>query len=299
MDTIPRLIEYIELSDKTLQEYEENNKTKDPFYKKLEKYRDRTRILYDRIMKRKTTWASFGKATGENNDYCTTQGDEVYMEMVNKNELFMTEKKNKPHYYKFYDDMNISDKMKEENYKRFQKNAKSYKTVKERYTDNNGRSYYIYKTTPVEVEKYKGKFEVPKEAKERKSNPTLDEVFEDNSQTKTETTESSNSKYVPPSIRKGGNKSEEEDRNRKLIVRNIPHDIMEDDIADIIMTCGKLYDVRIHRDKYTGESKGFAFVKCETHEVAKKIIDTYDRKPIGCMIMRIDFAEDRKKKKKH
>ena len=124
-------------------------------------------------------------------------------------------------------------------------------------------------------------------------------MFEDNSQTKTETTESSNSKYVPPSIRKGGNKSEEEDRNRKLIVRNIPHDIMEDDIADIIMTCGKLYDVRIHRDKYTGESKGFAFVKCETHEVAKKIIDTYDRKPIGRMIMRIDFAEDRKKKKKH
>ena len=131
------------------------------------------------------------------------------------------------------------------------------------------------------MEKYKGKFEVPKEAKERKPKRTLDEVFKDNSQTKTETTESSNSKYVPPSIRNGGNKGEEEDRNRKLIVRNIPHDIMEDDIADIIMTCGKLYDVRIHRDKYTGESKGFAFVKCETHEVAKKIIDTYDRKPIG------------------
>ena len=294
MDTIPRLIEYIELSDETLREYEEKNKTTDPFYKNLQKYRDGRKILYDKIMKRKTTWASFGKALDENNDFCTTQGDEVYMEMVNENGLSKTEKK-RPHYFKFYDDMNISDKMKEENYNRFLKNAKSYKTVKELYTDNNGRSYYIYKTIPVEVEKYKGKFEVPKEAKERKSKRTLDDVFKDNSQT--ESPELSNSKYVPPSVRKG-NKNEEEDRNRKLIVRNIPHDIMEDDIADIIMTCGKLYDVRIHRDKYTGESKGFAFVKCETHEVAKKIIDTYDRKPIGSMIMRIDFAEDRKKKKK-
>ena len=88
-----------------------------------------------------------------------------------------------------------------------------------------------------------------------------------------------------------------EDKNRKLIVRNIPHDIMEDDIADIISTCGKLYDVRIHRDKYTGDSKGFAFVKCETHEIAKKIIETYDRKPLGHMIMKISFAEDRNKKR--
>ena len=45
MDTITRLIEYIELSDKTLREYEENNKTKDPFYKKLEKYSDRKNTI--------------------------------------------------------------------------------------------------------------------------------------------------------------------------------------------------------------------------------------------------------------
>lgn len=294
MDTIPRLIDYIELSNKTLRKYEENNKTTDPFYKKLEKYRDGRKILYDRLMKRKTTWNNFGKAASENNDCYTTQGDEIYMEMVSKNGLFSTEKKDKPHYFKFYDDMNISDKMKEENYKRFLKISKSYKTVKELYTDNEGSSYHIYKTIPVEVEKYKGKFEVPKEAKESKPKRTLDDVFKENSQTKTE---SSNSKYIPPSIRKGGDKNEEENRNRKLIIRNIPHDIMEDDIADVISTCGKLYDVRIHRDKYTGESKGFAFVKCESHEIAKKIIEIYDRKPIGCMIMRIYFAEDRNKNK--
>ena len=187
----------------------------------------------------------------------------------------------------------------EDNHKRFLKAMNSYKTIKEPYTDHNGRTYDIYKTIPVEIEKYKGKFEVPKIAQESKTKRTLDDLFkEEDTKTKNEKgVDSSSSKYVPPSIRKGDNKNEEEDRNRKLIVRNIPHDIMEDDIADIISTCGKLYDVRIHRDKYTGDSKGFAFVKCETHEVAKKIIETYNRKPIGHMIMKISFAEDRNKNK--
>lgn len=298
MDTLPRLIENIELSDKILREYEEHNKINDPFYKKIEKYRGAKQNLYDRIMKRKTTWASFGKALNENNDCCTTQGDEVYMEMVNKNGLFMTKKKDNPNYFKFYDDMNISDNMKEDNHTRFLKNAKSYKTVKERYTDQNGTSYYIYKTIPIKAEKYKGKFEVPSKAKEGKSKRSLDDLVQGEEKEDSNSKLKSNietSKYVPPSFRNGGDNTELEDRNRKLIIRNISCDMMEDAIADVISTCGKLYDVRIHRDKYTGESKGFAFVKCETHEIAKKIIKTYDRKPLGSMIMRIDFAKDRNK----
>ena len=87
------------------------------------------------------------------------------------------------------------------------------------------------------------------------------------------------SKYIPPSSRKNEDGKEREDRNRKLIIRNIPIDIMEDDIADIITSCVENYMMRIHRDKYTGKSKGFAFVKCETHEIANKIIETYNRKP--------------------
>jgi hypothetical protein len=300
MDTVPRLIEYIENYEKTLREYEENGHNTHPIYKKIEKCRDNTKRIYDRIMERKTTWASFGKATGENKDCCTTQGDDVYMEIVNSNGLFMNEKKENPHYFKFYDDMNITDKMKKENHSRFLKCAKSNKTVKERYTDKNGSSYYIYKTIPVEIEKYKGKFEVPGKAKEGKSKRSLDDLFQgeanEDSNSKLKSKFKSNidtSKYVPPSFRNGGNNAELEDRNRKLIIRNISRDMMEDDIADVISTCGKLYDVRIHRDKFTGDSKGFAFVKCETHEIAKKIIETYDKKAIGHMIMRIDFAEDR------
>jgi len=294
MDTIPRLIDYIEKAENKIKEYEENGKTNEPFYNKLKNYRDGRKMLYDRLMKRKTTWAGFGKATGENNDLCTTYADDVYMEMID-NSKNTVQQKNTPHYFKFYDDMNIPDNMKEENHRRFLECRKSFKTVKELYTDTNGSSYYIYKTIPVEIGKYKGKFEVPRKAKR-----SLDDLFKEesnensnsNSNTKSNT---DSSKYTPPSFGNGDINTED----RKLIIRNISHDIMEDDIADIISTCGKLYDVRIHRDKFTGESKGFAFIKCETHEIAKKIIETYDKKPIGHMIMRIDFAEDRNKNKRN
>lgn len=296
MDTIPRIIEYIEKADNKLQEYKENGKTNTTFYKKLEDYRNGQKKLYERIMKRKVTWEPFGKAAGDNNEVCTTYADEVLMEMVNEVEV----DKNRPDYLKYYDDMNIPDKMKEANYKRYNEIAKKYKTIKELHTDSSGNSYYIYVTREVGVEKYKKKFEVPKKASEQTGKRSLEDLFKEK-ESNPNNAEKGNgqiSKYVAPSNRQGAEKRKDEESTRKLIIRNIPRDIMEDNIADIIMTCGKLYDVRIHRDKYTGESKGFAFVKCETHETAKKIIETYDKKPLGHMIMRIDFAEDRNKNRK-
>ena len=150
------------------------------------------------------------KATDENNDACTSHGDEIMMEMVNNDELVTS--KQKPEYFKYYKDLYISDKMIEDNHRRFLKASNSYKTIKESYTDHNGRTYNIYKTIPVEIEKYKGKFEVPKRADKRArqnehlkstSKRTLDDIKTENTKT-----DSSNSKYVPPSVRKGDNKNE-------------------------------------------------------------------------------------------
>ena len=293
MDTITRLIDYIEKADNKLEECKKQGQTDTEFYIKLQNYRNSQKKLYENMMRRKTTWEPFGRAISDNNDNCTTQGDELFMEMVNEQKIIDD---NKPEYMKYYNDMNIPDKMKKENYERFKDCSKKYKTVKELYTDANNNSYHIYATREVTVEKYNKTFEIPKEAKEpaKSKLKTLDDIFKDKNTEEME--QKSNSKYVPPSHRKGADKRNTEELNRKLIIRNIPRDIMEDDIADLITTCGKLYDVRIHRDKYTGESKGFAFVKCETHETAKKIINTYNGKPLGMLIMKIDFAEDRKKK---
>ena len=100
MDTIPRLIEHIEQCEIKIKEYEKNGKTNEPVYEKLKKYRDGRQRLYDKLMKRKTTWGSFGKALDENNDACTSYGDEIKMEMVNGHEL--PSKQTKPEYFKYY-----------------------------------------------------------------------------------------------------------------------------------------------------------------------------------------------------
>jgi hypothetical protein len=154
---IPDLIDYIGKAEKKIQEYKENDKTETSFFKKLVNYRNQQKDLYNRIMKRKTTWEPFGKALSdsENNDACTTYCDEVCMEMVDDTKIDNT----RPDYFKYYNDMSIPDKMKEENYHRFQKNIKKQKIIKELYTDSGGRSYHIYVTRQVEADKLSTKYE--------------------------------------------------------------------------------------------------------------------------------------------
>jgi len=302
MSTVVKLIEYLELAENKLQELKNKNEENSDLYKKITRYRDERSKLYKRLMERKTTWKPFGKAAIVDNESLTTLGDEIFMEIVNEKK-----KKKKSEHSKYYNDMGLTPKLIEENYNRYKKTLSRFKTTKELQTDVNGNKRYVYVTREVEIEKYKKRFEVPSEAKKEEKKRTLDDLFKEKSEDndgnngtcENEDTqeEGVKSKYVPPSVRNGSSDDITKDQNRKLIVRNISRDIMEDDIAAIIMTCGKLYDVRIHRDRYTGESKGFAFVKCETHETAKKIIEKYDKTPLGCMIMRIDFAEDRKKRR--
>jgi hypothetical protein len=296
MNTITELIENIENADTKLEELTKNEYTETTFYKKLLIYKTRKKASYDRMMKRKNSWDLFGIAKQGENDAYTICGDDIFMEMVNGNKII----ENKPNYFKFYEHLNITDEMKEDNYKRFKKIQGAYKTTKESYINPNGTTSNIYVTRPIEVEKYKNRFEVSR-GKTQITNKkrTLEDICNEVEENGTETISKTSSKYVPPSIKYACKTNGEFiEPNRKLIIRNIARDIMEDDIANIIMTCGKLYDVRIHRDKYTGESKGFAFVKCETHIIAKKIIETYDRKPLGHMIMRIDFAEDKNRNKR-
>ena len=257
---------------------------------------------YSRIMHRKMNWEPFGKeAEQSTHDAYSTLGDEVFMEMVQDTQR-SNQNKNKPYYYKYYEDTCMSDEMIEENYTRFIENSKKYETVRAQHTDNFGRTYSIYVTRPITSQKYNaGKnmqesttYSVPKPM-----NKDTENKVTENENNNEEENEKTDGKYVPPSIRKKQQGiPEEEPKNRNLFVSNIPLEYMEDNIADIIDCCGKIYDIRIHRDKYTGVSKGSAIVKCETHETACKIIEKFSRCVMGSQMAHIAFAEDRKNKNK-
>jgi hypothetical protein len=305
MDYIQRMVGYMDRTDTYLQKAAKDGKQHTSTYKIKENCKNNIKKQYDRIMYRKTVWQPFGQESkNEEHDECTIVGDEVFMEMV-KNDNSLTSYNKKPEYYKYYKDMNISDKLIEQNHKTWTEHKNKYKTVRETYTDSRGLTYMIAVTRPVEKVKYNPKYMVPNAGGVRPSR-SLDDLVADklnNGDDRNMTMNNPNDggsksyKYVPPSIRNGETANVNED-NRKLIIRNIPKDFMEDDVARVIMKCGKLHDVRIHRDKYTGESKGFAFVKCESSETARKIIKTYNRFAMGNMIIHINYAEDRKDHKR-
>ena len=60
--------------------------------------------------------------------------------------------------------------------------------------------------------------------------------------------------------------------SNKLYVGNIPFNATEDDIQNVFEKAGKVLSVRIIKDKFSGQSKGFGFVEMETPEEAGQAI---------------------------
>jgi len=64
--------------------------------------------------------------------------------------------------------------------------------------------------------------------------------------------------------------------NKRLFVGNLPFSITEDALRDLFAKAGKVVSVKIITDKFSGRSKGFAFVEFETEEEAAKAIEMYN-----------------------
>jgi RNA recognition motif-containing protein len=59
---------------------------------------------------------------------------------------------------------------------------------------------------------------------------------------------------------------------KKVYVANISFNATEQDIRDLFAEYGEIESVKMITDKYTGQSRGFAFVEMESEEDAKKAI---------------------------
>ena len=58
----------------------------------------------------------------------------------------------------------------------------------------------------------------------------------------------------------------------KLYVGNLAHGVTEQELNDLFLTYGQVNSVRIIKDKFSGESRGFAFVEMGDNETAKAAI---------------------------
>ncbi len=76
----------------------------------------------------------------------------------------------------------------------------------------------------------------------------------------------------------------------KIYVGNLSYQSTEDEIKSFFETAGAVSSVSIIKDKFTGKSKGFAFVEMIDDSTAQKAISELNGKELGGRQLRISEA---------
>jgi len=82
--------------------------------------------------------------------------------------------------------------------------------------------------------------------------------------------------------------------NTKLYVGNLNYDTTKDKLEEAFSKAGKVVDANVITDKYTGRSKGFAFVEMSTEEEAQKAISEVNDVEVDGRNIKVDEARPRK-----
>ncbi|XP_048230662.1 heterogeneous nuclear ribonucleoprotein Q [Ricinus communis] len=77
----------------------------------------------------------------------------------------------------------------------------------------------------------------------------------------------------------------------EVFIGGLPKDALEDDLRDLCEPIGDIFEIRLMKDKDTGESKGFAFVAFRSKEVAQKAIEEIHSKEFKGKTLRCSLSE--------
>lgn len=84
--------------------------------------------------------------------------------------------------------------------------------------------------------------------------------------------------------------------SQTLYVGNVSYQSTDDSLAAAFAAAGSVVSAKIVMDKFTGRSRGFAFVDMSTEEEAQKAIELLDGKDLDGRPLRVSLArpkEDR------
>jgi RNA recognition motif-containing protein len=85
-----------------------------------------------------------------------------------------------------------------------------------------------------------------------------------------------------------------------ILIRNLPIDVINEDLKDFFTEYGKVNSAQIIRDKFTGFSRGFGFVEMPNEEAAKRAIKELNRGKIDgqeIIVMEAKPREERVKRR--
>ena len=81
-----------------------------------------------------------------------------------------------------------------------------------------------------------------------------------------------------------------QEQNQKLYVGNLNFEASEDQVRELFNTYGEVQEVKIVMDRFTGRSRGFAFVRYNTADSAAKAKDALNGQPFQGKTLVIDLA---------
>lgn len=79
-------------------------------------------------------------------------------------------------------------------------------------------------------------------------------------------------------------------QNQKLYVGNLNFDATEDQVRELFGSFGEVQEVKIVMDRFSGRSRGFAFVRMTATEDAGKAKDSLNGQPFQGKALVIDWA---------
>jgi RNA recognition motif-containing protein len=83
---------------------------------------------------------------------------------------------------------------------------------------------------------------------------------------------------------------------KNLYVGNLSYDTTEDTLRTLFAEQGEVESVNLITDRYTGRSRGFAFVEMATEEEAQKAIGELNGRQVDGRDLKVDEAKPRPKR---
>ena len=82
----------------------------------------------------------------------------------------------------------------------------------------------------------------------------------------------------------------------RLFVGNLPYQTMDNDLQEHFSPAGIVSSVNVMLDKFTGKSRGFAFVEMSTPEEANKAVEMFHNKEFQGRALTVNIARPREER---
>ncbi len=86
--------------------------------------------------------------------------------------------------------------------------------------------------------------------------------------------------------------------NKKLYVGSLPYSTTEEELRELFEAFGPIESVRIITDKFTGMSKGFAFVEMANPDDAKKAVEGVNGKQLNGRTLIVNEARPEQRRER-